>query len=61
MAPRRLAELGKGERRRAWLRTVLTVALAWAVLVGTYYLVSFRQYSDTGAIVRLGTGVSCSA
>ena len=40
VTPRRLSELGKGERRRAWLRTAVTVALAWIVLVGVYYLIN---------------------
>jgi len=39
MTPRRLAELDKGERRRAWLRTVAVLALAWAALIAVYYLV----------------------
>jgi len=39
VTPRRLSELEKGERRRAWLRTGAVLALAWVVLIGVYYLV----------------------
>lgn len=57
MTPRRLSELEKGERRRAWLRTFAAVALAWIVLVGTYYLVPAGHASGASALVQLGIGI----
>ena len=39
VSARRLSELDKGERRRAWLHTVAVLAVARVVLVGVYYLV----------------------
>jgi voltage-gated potassium channel len=52
--PRRLSELDKGERRRAFLHTAVAVALAWIVLVGVYYLVPVGHPSNARAFVRLG-------
>ena len=54
LTPRRLSELDKGERRRAFLHTAIAVALAWIVLVGVYYLVPVGHPSDARAFVRLG-------
>ena len=34
VSARRLSELDKGERRRAWLHTVAVLTVAWVVLVG---------------------------
>src|SRR5262245_45240719 len=61
MTSRRLAELEEGERRRAALRAVITVALAWMVLVGLYYVVPAGHVSDASAVVRLGTGIALFA
>jgi voltage-gated potassium channel len=61
MTPRRLAELEKGERRRAALRAVIAVALAWIVLAGLYYLVPAGRVSDASAFVRLGIGIALFA
>jgi len=62
VTPRRLSELEKGERRRAWLRTGAVLALAWVVLIGVYYLVPAgllpARHTGVGAIFRLGTGIA---
>jgi voltage-gated potassium channel len=54
VTPRRLSELDKGERRRAYLHTSIAVGLAWIVLVGIYYLAPAGHPSDARAFVRLG-------
>ena len=65
MTPRRLSELEKGERRRAWLRTGAVLALAWVVLIGVYYLVPAgllpARHTGVSAIFRLGTGIALFA
>ena len=65
MTPRRLSELEKGERRRAWLRTGVVLALAWVLLIVIYYLVPAGLLPDrhTGAstVLRLGAGIALFA
>lgn len=65
MTPRRLSELEKGERRRAWLRTGAVLALAWVVLIAVYYLVPAglvpARHAGTGAVFRLGAGIALFA
>lgn len=61
MTSRRLAELEKGERRRAWLRTIAAIALAWIVLLGVYYLAPAGRASGASALVQLGIGIALFA
>jgi len=61
VTPRRLSELEKGERRRAWLWTVVAVALAWAVIVGGYYLAPVGHVSGVRAFLRLGADAALFA
>ena len=65
MTPRRLSELEKGERRRAWLRTGAVLALAWIVLITVYYLAPAglipARHAGTGAVFRLGVGIALFA
>jgi voltage-gated potassium channel len=66
MTARRLAELDKGERQRAWLRTVAVLVLAWAILVAVYYLVPAgvvpaRRHVGLDAFVHLGTAAALFA
>ena len=66
MTPRRLAELEKSERRRAWLRTVVVLALAWVVLAAVYYLVPpgvvpARRHPDLGLFLHLGAAAALFA
>jgi len=66
VTPRRLSELDKGERRRAWLRTAVVLVVAWAVLIAVYYLVPAgvvpgRHRSGAGTFVHLGIAVTLFA
>ena len=66
VTPRRLSELDKGERRRAWLRTVAVLALAWAVLIAVYYLVPAgvvptRRHPGADTFVHLGIAAALFA
>ena len=65
MTARRLSELDKGERRRAWLRTVAVLAVTWVVLVSVYYLVPAgvvpASHSGGGSFLRLGAGIALFA
>ena len=65
MTARRLSELDKGERRRAWLRTVAVLAVTWVVLVSVYYLVPVgvvpASHSGGGSFLRLGAGIALFA
>jgi len=60
VTPRRLSELERGERRRAWLRTGAVLALAWVALITVYYLVPAgvvpAHQRGTDAFVHLGVG-----
>jgi voltage-gated potassium channel len=65
VTPRRLSELEKGERRRAWLRTGVALALAWVVLIAVYYLVPAgvvpTHHRGTDAFLHLGVGTALFA
>ena len=65
MTARRLSELGKAERRRAWLRTVAALSLAWIVLAAVYYLMPAgvvpASHSGGGSFLRLGVGIALFA
>ena len=65
MSARRLSELDKGERRRAWLHTAAVLTVAWVVLVGAYYLVPAdvipASRSGAGSFLRLGAGIALFA
>ena len=65
MTARRLSELGKAERRRAWLRAVAALSVAWIVLAGVYYLVPAgvvpASHSGGGSFLRLGVGIALFA
>jgi len=58
VTPRRLVELDPRHRRRAVIRTGLTVGVAWVVLFGIYYLEPVVRYDNAAAIVRLVVGLS---
>jgi len=65
VSARRLSELDKGERWRAWLHTVAVLAVAWVVLVGVYYLVPTgvvpASRSGADSFLRLGAGIALFA
>jgi voltage-gated potassium channel len=65
MTPRRLSDLEKSERRRAWIRTGAVLALAWVVLILVYYLVPAGvvppHHSGADAFLHLGIGTALFA
>lgn len=65
MTPRRLSELERGERRRAWLRTAAVLALVWVVLIAVYYLVPAgvvpARRARADAFVHLGVAAALFA
>jgi voltage-gated potassium channel len=66
VTPRRLSELERGERRRAWLRTVAVLTLAWVVLCAVYYLVPAGvlpapHHRGVDAFVHLGVAAALFA
>jgi voltage-gated potassium channel len=65
VTPRRLSELEKGERRRAWLRTGVVLALVWVALTIVYYLVPAgvapRHHRGADAFLHLGVGTALFA
>ena len=65
MTPRRLSDLDKGERRRAWIRTGVVLALAWVVLTIVYYVVPAgvvpARHSGADAFLHLGAGIALFA
>jgi len=63
MTPRSLAELDKGERRRAWFRTGAVLAVVWAGLIAVYYLlppgvIPGRHHTGVDAFVHLGVAIA---
>jgi voltage-gated potassium channel len=56
--PHRLAELPPELRRRAIARTVLTLAVAWIVIFGAYFVNPIGERSGTVAFSRLGLDVA---
>jgi voltage-gated potassium channel len=65
VTPRRLSELERGERRRAWLRTGAVLVLVWAVLFTVYYLAPPglvpAHHRGADAFLRLGLGTALFA
>jgi voltage-gated potassium channel len=65
VTPRRLSELEIGERRRAWLRTCVVLALVWVVLIAVYYLVPGglvpARHRGADAFFHLGIGTALFA
>jgi voltage-gated potassium channel len=57
LAPRRLSELERGERRRAIIRTGFIVLAAWVLLIGVYYLVPSGPGSAAYDVLRLVIGL----
>jgi voltage-gated potassium channel len=57
----RLADLDPGTRRRALVRTAVTIGAALALLLGALYLLPFDHFSSGRSIVRLGAVVALVA
>jgi hypothetical protein len=52
-APIRLADLDRTQRRRAVLRSALTIVVAWAVIFGAFYVLPFSHLSNAHNALRL--------
>jgi len=65
VTPRRLSELERGERRRAWLRTGVVLTLVWVALIAVYYLAPAglipAHHRGADAFLRLGFGTALFA
>jgi hypothetical protein len=48
-----LAELETGQRRRALLRSAATIALAWVLIVGAFYVLPLDHLSGVRSVLRL--------
>jgi voltage-gated potassium channel len=55
---RRFAELEKSHQRRAVFRTTATVAVAWVLIFGAYYLLPFDHGSSLRAVLRIGACIA---
>ena len=51
--PLRLSDLDPVQRRDALVRAAVTIVLAWALILGAYYLVPFSHLSGTRSVFRL--------
>ena len=58
MSSRPLAQLDRRHRRREVISTVITLGLAWALLIGIYYLVPFTDRTSAQSVVRLVIGIA---
>lgn len=58
MSSRPLAQLDRRHRRREVISTVITLGLAWALLMGIYYLVPFTDRTSAQSVVRLVIGIA---
>jgi len=56
--PPRWIDLDRRQRRRAVLGMMLSVALAWALLFGIYYLIPFTDRTGAESLVRLVLGIA---
>ena len=59
--PRPWTELNRRQRRREVTRTVIAVALAWALLFGIYYVIPFTDLTSGESLVRLVLGIAAFA
>jgi len=59
--PVRLADLPKAQRRLAMLRSVAIIVLAWALILGAFFVLPIGHESGLRAVVRLGADVALIA
>lgn len=57
----RLADLDPAARRRALVRTGLTIVVALALLIAALYLLPFNHFSSQRSVVRLGVVIALVA
>lgn len=60
-APLRLSDLDRPEQRLAVLRCTLTIFVAWALILGAYYVLPFAHESATRTGVRLSVDLALVA
>ena len=60
-SPRPWTELNRRQRRREVTRTVIAVALTWALLFGIYYVIPFTDLTSGESLVRLVLGIAAFA
>ena len=53
LTPLRLSDLDPRQRRRAVLRAVLTIVIAWAVILGAFYVLPFSHLTNAHNFLRL--------
>ena len=53
----RWSDLNRRQRRRAVIGMMISVALAWALLFGIYYLIPFTDLTGAQSLVRLVLGI----
>jgi hypothetical protein len=56
--PPRWSDLNRRQRRRAVIGMMFSVALAWALLFGIYYLIPFTDLTSAQSLVRLVLGIA---
>jgi hypothetical protein len=56
--PPRWIDLSRRQRRHAVIGMMVSVALAWALLFGIYYLIPFTDLTGAQAVVRLVLGIA---
>jgi voltage-gated potassium channel len=56
--PPRWIDLNRRQRRRAVIGMMTSVALAWALLFGIYYLIPFTDRTSAQSLVRLVLGIA---
>jgi hypothetical protein len=65
VTPRRLSELERSERRRAWLHTGVVLTLVWVGLIAVYYLMPAgllpAHHRGADAFLHLGIGTAVFA
>jgi voltage-gated potassium channel len=59
--PPRWIDLTRRQRRRAVIGMMISVALAWALLFGIYYLIPFTDLTGAQSLVRLVLGIALFA
>jgi len=60
-APLRLSDLDRLQQRRAVLRCVVTIILAWVLIVGAFYVLPIGHESSFRAFVRLAVDIALIA
>jgi hypothetical protein len=57
-SPRRVTDLSPQHRRKALIRTVITIVASWVVLVGVYYALPIGKHTGLAVILRMLAGLA---